>query len=126
MATKKPKVAPKKEKAVPGYKGHRAGSKAEKAHRLVDENPKAERATLIEKIVKFGISDVTAAHWVSVFRKKAGGSAPAKKAPAKPETAKAAAPAKKPAVKKVKSAGPRIATKQPPASEAAQEDMAGA
>ena len=35
-----------------GYKGHRVGSKAEKAHKLVDDNPKAERKDLVAKIKK--------------------------------------------------------------------------
>lgn len=76
-----------------GYKGHRAGSARERAHKLVDENPKAERKDLTTKIVKFGVAPGTATNWVSVFRKK--GSVRAAVVAKKPETKKVVVAAKK-------------------------------
>lgn len=121
-----------------GYKGHRTGSKAEKAHKLVDDNPKAERKDLVAKIKKLGVSDVTAGHWASVFQnwgkaktpkaeasKKpaaAGKPAPKKTAPAKPAAKPAAKPVaaatKKPAAK----AKPKTAPVIKPAAPAAEDD----
>lgn len=110
---------------VKGYKGHRVGSKAEKAHKLVDENPKAERKDLVGKIKRLGVSDVTAGHWFSVFRNWAAKTKPAvvakKEAAKKPAVAKGtktkAAPVKKPAVAKTKATAPVI--KKTPATAAA-------
>lgn len=106
-------------KARPGYKGHREGSAAEKAHKLVDENPNSDRKVLVPKIVKLGVSDVTAGHWVSVFRKKKkeGASSTANKkavpkkktAPVKPKIAAKTSPV----VKKKAEAGATATTVKP-------------
>lgn len=76
-----------------GYKGHRTGTLAAKAHKLVDDSPKAERKELITKMVKLGVSKNTAGHWVSVFKnwepkKKAVAAKPAGKKPVATPTAK--------------------------------------
>lgn len=104
---------------VKGYKGHRAGTKAEKAHRLVDENPKAEAADLTAKIEKLGIAKSTAGHWVSIFRKKNGqppkaaaGKNPASK---KPEKSKPAATTKKAPVRPAAKTAPVIKKPEPAA-----------
>lgn len=108
-----------KVKKEPGYKGHRVGSTAEKAHKLVDDNPKAERADLIKQLKKLGVTEVTAGHWISVFRnwgtkaktkpakksapstkkKTATNTAPKKTAVAAPQGT-AEKPKKKPVIKK--------------------------
>lgn len=72
-----PKAVAKK--SVTGYKNHRAGSNAEKAHKMVDDNPAAKNDVLIARICKLGISEVTARHWVSVFRSNCKIEAPAPK-----------------------------------------------
>ncbi len=102
-----------------GYKGHRAGTKAEKAHKLVDENPKAERKDLVGKIKKLGVSDVTAGHWFSVFRNWGKDKAPKAVASKKPAAAKPAskkAVAAKPAAKPVVAAAKKPAAKAKPKS----------
>lgn len=109
-------------KTQEGYKGHRVNSLASKAHKLVDENPKAERKDLVAKLKKIGVGEGTAAHWVAVFRNwdtKKESKVKAKKAtPASAPAAKkaAAAPKKnaKPSIKKT------AATPTPPATTVAE------
>jgi hypothetical protein len=115
-----------------GYKGHRAGTKAEKAHRLVDENPKADWGDLATKIEKLGVSKSTAGHWVSVFRnwgktpkaktvKKAMAKKPAVASKSKPTTPAKKPVAAKPTVKaKAKSAAPVIKKAETPAAPAGE------
>ena len=74
-----------------GYKNHRPGSKAEKAHKLIDAEPKATAKELVPKLVKLGIKPATAAHWVQNFRNVWGKEA-------KPEATKKKVAAKKTAV----------------------------
>lgn len=64
--TTKKKVAVKK--GAPkgdGYKGHRSGTKAEKAHKMVDDMVKAkkERGAVVKALVKLGIKESTAKSW---------------------------------------------------------------
>jgi len=75
--------------ATEGYKGHRKNSKAERAHRLIDEHPKAAPKDLVPKLRKLGITAVTAAHWIYQFRNVWG-----QKGKAKPTAKKKAAKAK--------------------------------
>ena len=105
---------------VKGYKGHRAGTKAEKAHKLVDENPKADWGDLAAKIEKLGVSKSTSGHWVSVFRKraqtpkaKAGEKTTAKK-PVVTTKSKATAPTAKKTTATVKPAAKAKAKKTAP------------
>mgnify|MGYP001581331587 CR=1 FL=1 len=104
-----------------GYKGHRAGSIIEKAHKLIDESPKAERKVLVPKLVKLGLKESTAGNWISFYRRTTA---------AKPKTAKTAAAKKTvikvkpktPAIKKkIVAPAPTISKKaeQPAASPAA-------
>lgn len=99
-----------------GYKGHRANSLAAKAHKLVDENPKAQRKDLIVKIKKLGISEVTAAHWISVFHNWDSRAKPkAVKSKAAAPKAKPKKPAVKPKVKSVKKPAPTVTQPAAPA-----------
>lgn len=60
-----------------GYKGHRPDSKAERAHKLIDDNPKMERKDLIARIKKLGVKAAVASHWLWSFRNSWGKKKPA-------------------------------------------------
>jgi hypothetical protein len=64
-----------------GYKGHRAGTLAEKAHRLLDDKlaKKAERQEVLARFVKMGLTPATAANWYGSFQKKPAAKKPAAK-----------------------------------------------
>jgi hypothetical protein len=73
-------------KSTSGYKGHRAGTMAERAHKLVDQGvaKQVARAAILAQMKKIGVSESTAPHWYWVFTN----------APKKPAAKKAAAPKK--------------------------------
>ena len=74
MSTKTKKASapkPKKEKTEKGYKGHRAGSRKEAAHKFLDEK-KPDRQAFIKYCEGKGLSPATASSWFGAMHKKAG------------------------------------------------------
>jgi len=71
-ATLAAKKTAKSAKGAPkgdGYKGHRAGSNAERAHKLIDDmvKQKKDREVIIKAVSKIGIKENTAKHWYGLW-----------------------------------------------------------
>lgn len=100
-----------------GYKGHRKGTKKEKAHKIFDDGfEKQERKDILQKIVRLGVTEGTAAAWYQSFK---GGAVPKGRKPAKAKKAPAPAKKKVPAKKKAPGKAKKPALATPAAAPAA-------